>query len=303
MRKGHAALAQSRVALALLWPQVVELSACGELLQAGMSYPMARQLFEAHLISPGVWKEKVRAGWAAPYGGRAMALPAATRWVVCVCVRMCVLCALCVACVKTCVYLCVVRCVHVRTPPFSVAVSRAAVAASVGWLAGWLEPSPVQLSAHVVSVLRFSTQGAQLMASPLLAVRVGEVVYPWATAAPYALGLLLYGQHWPHLVPAGTPCWAPSLLLPSQKVRQGQGCVPPGGARAQCVYVFVCVCMSTRAGSNAACGMCVRARVCVWSVWVHRSAHAGCCAICGVWGAAGRAHMYKMRTWGGGVRM
>lgn len=101
--------------------QVVELSACGELLQPGMSYAMARQMFEAHLISPDVWKDK----------------------------------------------------------------------------------------------------GAQLMASPMLAVRVGEVLYPWASAAPLAMGLLLFKQHWPHLVPAGTPCWAPpnlpSLLQPKQK--------------------------------------------------------------------------------------
>lgn len=110
MRKGHAALAQSRVALALLWPQVVELSACGELLQAGMSYPMARQLFEAHLISPGVWKEKVRAGWAAPYGGRAMALPAATRWVVCVCAYVCVMCAVCCVREDVCVFVCCALC-------------------------------------------------------------------------------------------------------------------------------------------------------------------------------------------------
>jgi hypothetical protein len=53
------------------------------------------------------------------------------------------------------------------------------------------------------------SQGAQLMVSPLLAVRVGEVVYPWSTAAPLAMGLLLYGTYWPHLVPAGTPSWAP----------------------------------------------------------------------------------------------
>jgi hypothetical protein len=57
--------------------------------------------------------------------------------------------------------------------------------------------------AHLVSRTQFAEGSSQMMSSPDLVCRVGNVLYPWRVAAPLVLGILAFGGSWDSLLPEG----------------------------------------------------------------------------------------------------
>jgi hypothetical protein len=57
--------------------------------------------------------------------------------------------------------------------------------------------------AHLVSRAQFAEGSSQMMSSPDLVCRVGNVLYPWRVAAPLVLGMLAFGGSWDSLLPEG----------------------------------------------------------------------------------------------------